>query len=111
MAELTNTPSTDEGNKGKENEEDKENDHDGSSKKRTNNPIGPVRDLHMDGASNALGAGAGVVLTNPDREKLRYALRFESKASNNEVEYEALIVSLELANKLGVRNLRIHCDS
>ena len=65
----------------------------------------------MDGASNARGAGAGVVLTNPDREKLRYALRFEFKASNNEAEYEALIVGLELANKLGDQNLRIHCDS
>ena len=65
----------------------------------------------MHGASNARGASAGVVLTNPDREKLRYALRFEFKASNNEAEYEALIVGLELANKLGVQNLRIHCDS
>ena len=27
------------------------------------------------------GVGADVVLTNPDREKLRYALRFEFKAS------------------------------
>ena len=51
------------------------------------------------------------MLTNPDREKLRYALRFEFKASNNEAEYEALIVGLELANKLGAQNLRIHCDS
>ena len=67
--------------------------------------------MHVDGASNARGAGAGVVLTNPDKEKLRYALRFEFKASNNEAEYEALIVGLELANKLGAQNLRIHCDS
>ena len=65
----------------------------------------------MDGASNARGAGAGVLLTNPDREKLRYAFRFEFKASNNEAEYEVLIVGLDLANKLEVRNLRIYCDS
>ena len=93
------------------NEEDKENDHDGSTEKKTNDPIGPVSDLHVDGASNARGAGAGVILMNPNREKLRYALRFEFKASNNEVEYKALIVGLELANKLEIRNLRIHCDS
>ena len=81
------------------------------SEKREVGPIGAVWDLHVDRASNAQGASAGVVLTNPDREMLRYTLRFEFKASNNEVEYEALIVGLELAQRLGVENLRIHCDS
>ena len=111
IAEFTSTPPTDEGDENNESTEEKKDDHVESSKKRTNDPIGPVWDLHVDGASNARGAGAGVVLTNPDREKLRYALRFEFKASNNEAEYEALIVGLELANKLGAQNLRIHCDS
>ena len=36
VAEFTGTSSID------EDKEDKENDHDGSSKKRTNDPIGPV---------------------------------------------------------------------
>ena len=89
VAEFTGAPPADEGDEGGEGREDKEDDHSESSKKRTNNPIGPVWDLHIDGASNARGAGAGVVLTNPDRKKLRYALRFEFKASNNEAEYEA----------------------
>ena len=81
------------------------------SRKRESGPIGLVWDLHVDGASNAQGAGAGIVLTNPDREKLKYALKFEFKASNNEAEYEALIAGLELARKLGVESLRVHCDS
>ena len=42
---------------------------------------------------------------------MRYTLRFEFKASNNEAEYEALIVGLELGQRLGVENLHIHCDS
>ena len=53
----------------------------------------------MDGASNARGAGAGIVLTNPDREKLKYTLRFEFKVSNNEAEYEALIAGLDWVSK------------
>ena len=57
VAEFTNAPSTDKGSEDNENEEDKENDHDGSSKKRTIDPIGLVWDLHVDGASNARGAG------------------------------------------------------
>lgn len=77
-------------------------------KKRASCPIGLVWELHLYGESYARWAGARVVLMNPDREKLRYALRFEFKASNNEVEYKALIVGLELARKLEVKNLRIH---
>ena len=46
-----------------------------------------------------------MILTNPDREKLRYALHYGFQASNNEAEYEALIVGLELAQKLNVQNL------
>ena len=46
-----------------------------------------------------------MILANPDREKLRYALHYGFQASNNEAEYEALIVGLELAQKLNVRNL------
>ena len=33
------------------------------------------------------------------------------QASNNEVEYEALIIWIELRQTLGAKNLRIHCDS
>ena len=93
MAEFTSTPLMD------EDKEDKENDHNESSKKRTIAPIERVWVLHVAGATNARGASADVILTNLDREKLRYALRFEFKASNNEAEYEALIVGLELENK------------
>ena len=45
------------------------------------------------------GGGADGVLTNPDRENLRYTLRFEFKASDNEVEYEALIVTTRITGK------------
>ena len=39
------------------------------------------------------------------------ALRFGFKASNNEVEYEALIAGLELAKELKVESLDIYSDS
>ena len=38
-------------------------------------------------------------------------LRFRFKASNNEAEYEALIVGLELAKELKVESLDIFSDS
>ena len=39
--------------------------------------------LHIDGASNAQGSGAGFLLTNSDGVVTEYALRFDFKASNN----------------------------
>ena len=39
------------------------------------------------------------------------ALRFEFKASNNEVEYKALIAGLELAKEMKVESLDIFSDS
>ena len=42
---------------------------------------------------------------------MHYALRFKFKASNNEVEYEALIVRLKLAKEIKVESLEIFSDS
>ncbi|KAM2695949.1 hypothetical protein EV1_040390 [Malus domestica] len=51
-----------------------------------------------------VGCRAGLVLTTPDKVAMEYALRFKFKASNNEAEYEALLVGLRLAKHLGVTN-------
>ena len=42
---------------------------------------------------------------------MHYALRFKFKASNNEAEYEALIVGLKLAKEMKVESLEIFSDS
>ena len=39
------------------------------------------------------------------------ALRFGFKASNNEVEYEALIIRLNLAKEMKVKSLEIYSNS
>ena len=56
-------------------------------------------------------AGAGVVITSPTGEKLKYTFRIEFQASNNATEYEALIASVKMALSLGVRQLRVKGDS
>ena len=43
--------------------------------------------------------------------QLEYALRFKFKASNNEVEYEALIIGLKLAKEVRVKRLKVFSDS
>ena len=58
--------------------------------------------LSVDGASNAQGSGAGLILTSPEGIDIEYALRFRFHASNNEAEYEAVIEGLNLAHSLEV---------
>ena len=53
----------------------------------------------------APGSGAGVVLISSDGSRLRYAIRFHFSASNNAVEYEALINGLCIAIELGATRL------
>ncbi|GKF69953.1 reverse transcriptase domain-containing protein, partial [Tanacetum coccineum] len=67
--------------------------------------------LFTDGSSCMDGSGAGLILTNPEGMEFTYALRFEFTATNNEVEYEALIAGLRIAARMGVRNLEENMDS
>ena len=66
--------------------------------------------LHIDGASRQSGSGIGLQLTSPTGEKIEQAVRLGFGASNNESEYEALIVEVELALTVGADSLLIHSD-
>ncbi|GAV82360.1 RVT_3 domain-containing protein [Cephalotus follicularis] len=67
--------------------------------------------LSVDGSSCITGSGAGLVLMSPDGWTLEYALRFKFKATNNEAEWEALIVGLTIAKHLEVRKIEASSDS
>ena len=67
--------------------------------------------LSVDGASNAQGSGAGLILTSPEGIDIEYALRFRFCTSNNEAEYEAVIAGLNLAHSLEVDQLEVYSDS
>ncbi|KAK1694953.1 hypothetical protein QYE76_011650 [Lolium multiflorum] len=62
--------------------------------------------MHFDGSKLKEGLGAGVVLTSPKGDHLRYVL-LHFRASNNVAEYEALIHGLKVAKEIGA--LRIIC--
>nr|GFB16119.1 reverse transcriptase domain-containing protein [Tanacetum cinerariifolium] len=57
------------------------------------------------------GSGAGLILTSPEGMEFTYALRFIFEATNNEVEYEALIAGLRIAKQMGIKNLQANVDS
>ena len=53
--------------------------------------------LNVDGASRKTGAGIGLQLKSPTGEKIEQAIRLGFNASNNELEYEAILAGIELA--------------
>lgn len=69
--------------------------------------------LYVDGASrgNPGPAGAGAVLFGPQGEKRAEDSRYLGETTNNVAEYQALLLGLELAQNLGVRNLHVFADS
>ncbi|CAL2262908.1 unnamed protein product [Prunus armeniaca] len=67
--------------------------------------------LHVDGASNHKGAGAGVVIITLDGTLLEQAITLGFSASNNEAEYEALLAGLRLVKELSIKRLAIYSDS
>ena len=67
----------------------------------------PIWKLSVDGASNAQGSEAGLILTSLEGIDIEYVLRFEFQASNN----EAVIAGLNLAHSLEVDQLEVCSDS
>ena len=57
--------------------------------------------MYFDGSIMAPDLGARVVLISLDKSRLCYTIRLHFLASNNAVEYEALINRLHIAIKLG----------
>ncbi|KAI5317416.1 hypothetical protein L3X38_037123 [Prunus dulcis] len=67
--------------------------------------------LHVGGASNHKGAGAGVVIITYEGILLEQAITLGYPASNNKTEYQALLAGLRLAKELLIKRLVIYSDS
>lgn len=69
--------------------------------------------LHVDGVVNEQGYEAGLIFTSPNLEyvSIEYAIHLSFKATNNEAEYETLLIGLHLAKLLGVMRMHIYSDS
>ena len=71
----------------------------------------PIWKLSIDGATNAQESGAGLILTSPEGIDIEYALRLKFQASNNQVEYEAVIAGFNLAHSLEIDQLEVYSNS
>ena len=67
--------------------------------------------IQTDGLSTQKRGRVEIVITTPDGEILKYGVRLRFPATNNEAEYEGILMGLRLGKALEVRNLLIQIDS
>ena len=67
--------------------------------------------LKFDGSSTDKSAGAGVVITSPFGTKTALSFTLDFEYTNNQAEYEALIIGLEILQDLGAKEVLIIGDS
>ncbi|KAL5557742.1 hypothetical protein UlMin_033953 [Ulmus minor] len=68
-------------------------------------------ELMFEGAASTKGGGIGVVLIRPESQVLTKTCKLLYSCSNNEAEYEALIIGIQMAEKEDVKRLTIKGDS
>jgi len=67
--------------------------------------------VHADGSSVKELGGTRVVMISPDKGVLKYGVQLQFLATNNEVEYKAILTSLRLAKALSVKSLVVKSNS
>ena len=65
----------------------------------------------MDGAANQRGSGVGLVLMSPEKITIEKSLRLSFSATNNKVEYEALLMGMAMVQKMGGKAVKVFSDS
>ncbi|XP_075524489.1 uncharacterized protein LOC142556876 [Primulina tabacum] len=67
--------------------------------------------VFVDGASSLAGCGVGVVIISPLGEKIKLALRINTRVTNNEAEYEAVLAGIRAAREIGAARIILYSDS
>ena len=61
----------------------------------------PTWEVYVDGASNQKGSGVGLVLISLENVIIEKSLRLDFSATNNEAEYEALLIGMAIVQRMG----------
>ena len=67
--------------------------------------------VYVDGATNHRGSGLGLVLVSPKRITIEKSLRLGFSTTNNEVEYETLLVGMTMVQKMRGKAMEFFSDS
>ena len=67
--------------------------------------------IHSDGSSTQKGGGAGVIITSPEEDVLKYGVQLKFPVTNNEAKYEAILTGLRIAWALGAKIILLRSNS
>ena len=67
--------------------------------------------VYVDGVVNQRGSRVGLILISPKKITMEKSLRLGFLATNNKVEYEALLVGMTMVQKMGGKAVEIFSDS
>ena len=67
--------------------------------------------VYVDGAANYKGSDVGLVLTSPEGITIEKSLKLSFSTTNNEAEYETLLVGMTMVQKLGGKAVDFFSDS
>ena len=65
----------------------------------------PTWEVYVDGASNQKGSGVGLVLISLENVIIEKSLRLDFSATNNEAEYEALLIGMAIVQRMGGKSI------
>ena len=68
-------------------------------------------EVYVDGASNQKGSGVGLVLISPKKIIIEKSLKLDFSATNNEVEYEALMMGMAMVQRMGRKSVKVFSNS
>ena len=67
--------------------------------------------VYVDGTVNQRGSGVGLVLVSPEKITIEKSLRLGFSATNNEAEYEALLVGMAMVQRMGGKEVDMFSNS
>ena len=68
-------------------------------------------EVYVDGAANQRGSGVGLVLVSPEKITIEKSLRLGFSATNNEAEYEVLLMGMMMVQKMGGKTVKVYSES
>ena len=71
----------------------------------------PAKEVYVNGASNQKGSGIGLVLISLEKVIIKKSLRLDFSATNNEAEYEALVIGMAMVQRMGEKSVKVFSDS
>ena len=68
-------------------------------------------EVYVDGASNQKGSGVGLILISLEKIIVEKSLRLDFSTTNNEAEYEALMMGMLMVHRMGGKSIKVFSDS